>query len=157
MQFHVDDSPIKANLIKDLAFLTSKETGGRLSGSPRAKLAAQYLAKELSALGAKPAGEDGYFSRFDIFAARLKGEVVLRVGERKLRHRIDYGEVSRYSHPDGSKLKGNLIVVKDRDEVAQEDLKSKVVLIQSERHPYSRRQLRKYFLGTSRNSFWNSP
>jgi aminopeptidase YwaD len=120
---------LSKRLLDNLVFLTSKETEGRLSGSKGAKIAANYIAKELSNLGVKPAGEDGYFSYLDIYAARLEGEVSLTVGQKTLQHRIDFGEIPRFSSPNGNKVKGELIVVRDGDELDTTQLKGKVVLI----------------------------
>jgi aminopeptidase YwaD len=117
------------NLIRTIDFLTSKETGGRVSGSEGARLTSAFLAKELADMGVQPAGDQDYFSYFDIYAARLKGEVILQIGERRLRHRIDFGEISRYASPRGNELSGELTVVRDEDEVDPTLLKGKVVLI----------------------------
>jgi aminopeptidase YwaD len=115
-------------MIKDLEYLTGKETKGRLSGTEGARNAATYIAKELYSLGVQPAGEDGYYSYLDIFAARLHGKVEVSIGKRKLKHRIDFGEIPRYSNPTGNSVKGELQVVKDGEEV-EYSLKGKVVLI----------------------------
>jgi len=122
-------STLSNRLSKDIAFLTSRETEGRVSGSVGAKVAANYLANRLSELGAKPAGEDEYFTYLDVVAARLKGEVTLNIGGKKLIHRIDFGEISRYSNPSGNHLRGKLLVVRDGDDVDPDELKGKVVLI----------------------------
>lgn len=116
-------------MLRNITFLTSEKTKGRLSGSTGAKNAAKYLANELSLLGIQPAGEDHYFSYLDIFAARLEGAPKLSIADRELKHRIEFGEISRFSNPSGSKVEGKLIVVRDGEEMKEEDLKGRVVLI----------------------------
>ncbi|MGV3466038.1 MAG: M28 family metallopeptidase [Heyndrickxia sp.] len=122
-------SILSNRLSKDIAFLTARETEGRVSGSIGAKVAANYLANRLAELGAKPAGEDEYFTYLDVVAARLKGEVTLKIGGKKLIHRKDFGEISRYSNSSGNHLSGKLLVVRDGDDVEPDELKGKVVLI----------------------------
>jgi hypothetical protein len=83
----------------------------------------------LSKIGALPAGDDGYFSYLDIFAARLKDKVSIVIGEKCLRHRIDFGEIAKFSNPKGVSLFGELLVVRDGDPTDPDQLKGKVVLI----------------------------
>lgn len=125
----MQSSILSKHLLDDLVFLTSKETEGRLSGSKGAKVAANYIALKLSSIGVKPAGEDGYFEYLDIYAARLNGPVILSVGDKHLRHRIDFGEIPRFSNPNGNSVKGELIIVRDGDKIDPSLLKGKVVLI----------------------------
>ncbi|KQL55140.1 hypothetical protein AN964_17575 [Heyndrickxia shackletonii] len=122
-------SKLSSILSKDIAFLTARETEGRVSGSVGAKVAANYLVNRLAELGAKPAGEDEYYTYLDVFAARLKGEVTLNIGGKKLIHRKDFGEISKYSNPSGNHLRGKLLVVRDGDDMDPDELKGKVVLI----------------------------
>ncbi|MFD1739046.1 M28 family metallopeptidase [Bacillus salitolerans] len=122
-------SPISTQLIHDLKFLTSKETEGRVSGSKGAKMTATYIANVLSNLGILPAGDDGYFSSLNIYAARLNGNVTLKVGEKKLQHRTDFGEISKYSNPTGNSVHGELMIVNDGEEINPSRLKGKVVLV----------------------------
>lgn len=122
-------SIISEQLIKDLLFLTSKETEGRVSGSRGARVTANYLANELASLGMQQVGEVGYFSYLEIHAARLEGPVILSVGTKVLRHRIDFGEISRFSNPKGNNINGELIIVRDGDDIEPPNLKGKVVLI----------------------------
>ncbi|MFS0673447.1 M20/M25/M40 family metallo-hydrolase [Ornithinibacillus sp. 179-J 7C1 HS] len=116
-------------MIKDLEYLAGEETKGRVSGSEGARKAAQYIAGELSSLGISPAGEDEYFSYIDIFAARLHGKVEVSIGGKTLTHRVDFGEVSRFLSQRGNDVEGELLVVRDGDQVDSNLLKNKVVLI----------------------------
>lgn len=115
-------------MIRDLEYLASVETKGRLSGTDGAKNAAIYIANELSRLDINPAGEDGYFSYLDIFAARIHDKVEVLIGDMVLKHRVDFGEVPRYTSPKGNYVKGELLVVRE-DEDIKTSLKGKVVLI----------------------------
>lgn len=117
------------HLFRHIEFLTGEETEGRVSGSKGAKTTADYLAEQLSSLEIKPVGEDGYFSYINIYAARLSGEVVLSVGENKLKHRIDFGEIPNYSNPNGNHVSGPLMTVRDGEEIDSSQLNGKVVLI----------------------------
>jgi hypothetical protein len=62
-------------LKQHVAFLSSDELQGRLTGSDGERRAAQYLARELEAMGALPLpGASGYFHEFD-FNVRTHGTV----------------------------------------------------------------------------------
>jgi aminopeptidase YwaD len=125
----MDTSLISKQIIDDIHFLTSKNSEGRLSGSRGARAAANYIARNLSTIGIQPAGEDEFFTYLDIYAARLKGPVKLSVGDKQLRHRVDFGEIPRFSSPNGNTVKGELIVIRDGDEIDPSQLIGKVVLI----------------------------
>lgn len=116
-------------LAQDLNYLTRAETAGRLSGTRGARLAASYLARELDALGLTPAGDDGYFQRLNVPAARVTGAVKLSIGGVGYRHRVDFAEMTHLSA--GGAVRGDLIVVRDGEPVREEELRGKVVLIPS--------------------------
>jgi hypothetical protein len=59
----------------------------------------------------------------------LNGPVILSVGDKQLRHRVDFGEFPRFSSPNGNTVKGELIVIRDGDEIDPSQLNDKVVLI----------------------------
>ncbi|WP_442599962.1 M28 family metallopeptidase [Neobacillus sp. D3-1R] len=122
-------SLISTQLLNDLMFLTSKETEGRLSGTKGARNAAKYIATNLSNFGVHPAGENGFFTYLDIYAARLNGPIKLSIGGKPLRHRIDFGEIPRFSNLNGNMVSGELIVIRDGDEMVTNQLSGKVVLI----------------------------
>jgi len=54
--------------------LSSKELGGRLTGTPEARIAAQWLADEFARMGLKPAGNNGTW--FQEFTAKAFGDKV---------------------------------------------------------------------------------
>jgi|GEM_PF-1995572 len=114
-------------LMRNLEHLTGPEAAGRLSGTGGARLAADYLARELSALGLAPAGDEGYFQRVEVPAARVTGQVKLSIGGVAYRHRADFAEMTHLS--SGGSVQSDLIVVRDGDPVGEEELRGKVVLI----------------------------
>jgi Iap family predicted aminopeptidase len=120
---------MKDEIMKTIQVLTAQEMGGRLSGTDGAKACATFLAQQLSVLGVEPAGENGYYSYLDIYAARLNGEVSVKVGNLQLKHRLDFGEISRYSNPNGNDVTGELRIVSDEDEIEESELNGKIVLI----------------------------
>jgi hypothetical protein len=67
----------------DIKYLASDRLGGRFTGSEGGKLAAQYLARRLAAVGARP-GVPGWFQPFDI-AADVPGVKDLPEGSRPTR------------------------------------------------------------------------
>lgn len=112
---------------QDMAFLTGPEAAGRLSGTEGARRAAEYLATRLQAAGYRPAGTNGYFQPVEVLAARLTGPARLRVGQRRLRHRMDFGEIPALSA--GGRCTGSLVVVRDGDNIAPTNLAGNTVLI----------------------------
>lgn len=116
-------------LMQDLAFLSSSETQGRLSGTSGARIAADYLANALRNAGVSPAGDDAYSTSVSVSAARLTGAAQLRIGGTELKHRIDFAEWLPFSA--GGSITGKLITVTDDQVVKPEALKGNVVLIPS--------------------------
>ena len=68
-QNEIRDSIINSNDIRaSIEYLASDSLKGRLTGSPEAKMAADYIALAFQNAGAKPvAGNDGYFYKFDFW------------------------------------------------------------------------------------------
>jgi hypothetical protein len=56
----------QTNLMKTVTFLSSKELGGRLSGSEGYNKAASYMANEFSKLGLKPFGDSAYYQKLNV-------------------------------------------------------------------------------------------
>ncbi|MBI4551516.1 MAG: M28 family peptidase [Candidatus Latescibacteria bacterium] len=59
-------------LLYHIRYLASDELGGRLSGTPGADQAAQYIAREFQRYGLRPAGDDGEWRQSFDFVAGLK-------------------------------------------------------------------------------------
>lgn len=114
---------IRANL----KYLCSDELQGRLSGSQGARLAASFLANELQQLGFEASGNDGFFEKVMVPAARLTGPVTLSIGKWNLLHRIEFGETAFYG---GGECEGNLVVLTEETNYPESDLKGKIVLLQ---------------------------
>lgn len=120
---------LNPKLMQDLAFVSSPETEGRLSGTRGARITADYLVSALRNAGFSPAGDDAYLTSVSVPAARLTGAARLRIGGTVLKHRIDYAEWLPLSA--GGSISGKLITVTDDQEVKPEALKGNVVLIPS--------------------------
>jgi aminopeptidase YwaD len=114
-------------ILQDIYFLSSVEFSGRLSGTEGARKAADFLASSLQNAGFSPAGEDGYFSKVDVPASRLLAPAHVTIGGKELRHRIDFAEYAPFS--SGGSVTGELVTIRDGDDVSPEDLDGKVVLI----------------------------
>ncbi len=112
---------------QDLEFLTSPAAAGRLSATPGAAAAADYLARRLEQIGLQPAGADGYLAPVQVAAARLTGPVRLAVGGHRWRHRLDFAEAAAISA--GGTVSGPLLVVEDGPGVDPAALPGSVVLI----------------------------
>ncbi|MFY0543608.1 M28 family metallopeptidase [Brevibacillus sp. H7] len=110
-----------------IAFLGGPEAGGRLSGTESARKAADYLAAFLQQTGYSPAGIDGYLTPVEVSAARLTGPAQLTIGEKRLRHRIDFAEMAPFS--SGGSVTGTLVTIRDGEEIDSDNLAGKVVLI----------------------------
>lgn len=121
-------------ILRDIQFLSSKELEGRLSGTVGAKKAAEYLANELKLAGFISAGENGYFSSVDVQATRLMGPARLKIGEQSLKHRVDFAAWSPLS--SGGRVSGELITVREGDEVQIDHLAGKIVLIPERPHGF---------------------
>jgi hypothetical protein len=117
----------RERIMQDILFLSSPEVGGRLSGTEGAHKAAIFLATSLHEAGYAPAGEHGYFTPVDVPAARLTGPARLKIGAHELRHRIDFAEWAEYS--SGGNVSGQVMTVRDRDDILPEQLTGKIVLI----------------------------
>ncbi|HET8633302.1 MAG TPA: M28 family peptidase, partial [Gemmatimonadales bacterium] len=61
--------PVPAGLVDDIKYLSSDQLGGRLTGTPGADSAAQYLARRFAAVGLQPARSGSWFQEFDISAS----------------------------------------------------------------------------------------
>lgn len=112
-------------LIKHINALCNPKLEGRLAGTDGAAEAAKYLSFQLSSMGVKPMGIKGYLQPVDVPATRLTGPVKLTVGNLRLRHRIDFGEMRLSS---GGEFKGQLVVAYDGQDISEE-LKDRVILI----------------------------
>jgi aminopeptidase YwaD len=116
----------RARFERDIAFLASPALTGRLSGSPGARIAANYLARELAALGLQPMAGHGFLQPVPVPAARLDGQPRLRAGGREFRHRRDFAELAALSG-DG-RAEGPLRVL-DGDSIDSGLLSGSVLLI----------------------------
>jgi aminopeptidase YwaD len=114
---------------KHLEFLTSESAGSRLAGSIGAKKTASYLADELRKIGYFPKGIDDYFTYVEIHNSYLESPANLSVGSRILEHRVEFGEVVKFLSANGGTYEGELFIVNDGEEVDQDVLRGKVVLI----------------------------
>lgn len=114
-------------IVKDLEVLCGPTAGGRLAGTPGARFAADYIARELKAIGLTPIGKIEFMEPVEIHAARLTGPVVFKVGNRKFKHRKEYGEISQFSV--GGNFNGPLVIVRDGDEIKEDILAQAIVLI----------------------------
>lgn len=113
---------------KDAEILASKEMAGRLSGTEGALKSATYLADRLFEMGYSPQpGGRSFFNPINVFASRLVGEAILKAGERKFEHRVDFAEYNRVS--SGGKVTAVLEIVKDGESIDEELLRGKIVLI----------------------------
>jgi hypothetical protein len=79
-----------------IAYLADPARGGRYSGSPGYREAAQYVAEQFKAIGLEPLGDGGtYFQRFSMPIVDLSATPVLtRTGAeaKSWRHRVDFTE-----------------------------------------------------------------
>ncbi len=72
------------DLRRQVSFLASPELEGRLTGSPGARRAADYIAEHLRAAGIQPVSGDDFFQEFEYTAGtRLARGNALRVGEQE--------------------------------------------------------------------------
>ena len=55
-------------------YLASDDLQGRLPGTPGFELATQYVVKQFTAIGLKPAGNDGYLQKFNFSSTRLDND-----------------------------------------------------------------------------------
>ena len=55
-------------------YLASDDLQGRLPGTPGFELATQYVVKQFTAIGLKPAGTDGYLQQFDLSSTKLDND-----------------------------------------------------------------------------------
>ncbi|HEY6008890.1 MAG TPA: M20/M25/M40 family metallo-hydrolase, partial [Geobacteraceae bacterium] len=101
------------------------EYHGRLAGTEGEARAADYLVRELAAMGVGPASGDSYAQPVEIRGTRFTAGAILSVGELKLRHRIDFGESWITS---GGTHEGELLVARDGEDV-DAPLAGKFVLI----------------------------
>jgi hypothetical protein len=69
------------NLMKTVTFLSSKELGGRLSGSEGYNKAASYMANEFSKLGLKPFGDSAYYQKLNVEYNEIYSPVKLNLIE----------------------------------------------------------------------------
>ncbi len=79
-----------------IAYLADPGRGGRYSGSPGYRIAAQYVADQFKAIGLEPLGDGGsYFQRFTMPIVDLSATPVLaRTGgdAKSWKHRVDFTE-----------------------------------------------------------------
>lgn len=113
------------SLEEHIAALTCPWLEGRLAGTPGASMAADYLAGQLRSIGIMPGGTNDYFQPLDVPASRLTGPVTMKIGNWRLRHRIDFGEMRLSS---GGTYSGSLLVVRDGEDIV-ESLENKIILI----------------------------
>lgn len=128
----------------DLSFLCAPEQAGRLSGTIGAKNAALYIADSLKQMGFQPIGGEGYFEKVHVPAARLVSKASLKIGKWNLLHRIEYGEITTYG---GGKAEGELLVVKNNQDLNEEELKGKIVLIPLKTDDFNLNETVKYAKG----------
>ncbi|MBA4312868.1 MAG: hypothetical protein C0417_09585 [Chlorobiaceae bacterium] len=69
------------NLMKTVTFLSSKELGGRLSGSEGYNKAASYMASEFSKLKLKPFGDSAYYQKLNVEYNEIYSPVKLNLIE----------------------------------------------------------------------------
>jgi Iap family predicted aminopeptidase len=114
-----------AQFAADLAELCSPLLAGRLSGTPGARLAADYLAGRMLALGLH--SDDGDFRQpVSVPATRLLAAPRLQVGGRMLQHRREFAEIAPLS--TAGRVRAPLRVVDQRPlDVAE--LAGRVLLI----------------------------
>ncbi|HZW38644.1 MAG TPA: M28 family peptidase [Ignavibacteriaceae bacterium] len=81
-----NDPEITAKEIKEhIKYLASDEMKGRYTGSPEAKLAAEYLAKEYKSYGLKPLFKDDFFQYYNFISSLSLGENSLEIDLNKAR------------------------------------------------------------------------
>lgn len=115
----------EANLEEHIRVLSHPLFEGRLAGMSGAAKAADYLATQLFNIGALPLGANRYLQPLDVPATRITGPVTLKIGNWRLRHRIDFGEMRLSS---GGAYSGKLLVMRDGEDI-EESLESKIILI----------------------------
>ncbi|MCC6561364.1 MAG: M20/M25/M40 family metallo-hydrolase [Xanthomonadales bacterium] len=84
-------------LRRDIARLAAADLAGRLAGSTGARAAADWLQRELAAIGLQPAGSRGFKQPLSVPTTRLLGPARLIIGGRALQHRRDFAELSTHS------------------------------------------------------------
>jgi Iap family predicted aminopeptidase len=114
-------------LLHDLAFLAGTQAAGRLSGTPGAYKSAVYLSAELKAAGLQPVDGNNYFQTVNVPAPRLFGTPKLVIGEKTCIHRKDFSEIPTLAA--GGYYSGRLLVVREDDQLLQEDFARRIVLI----------------------------
>jgi len=67
-------TPAQQRLSHDVYYLASDALEGRYSGSPGARVAAEFIAGRFRDLGLKPQGEDGFMQHFSFIAGVKPGE-----------------------------------------------------------------------------------
>ena len=77
---------VPPGLIPDVQYLSSDQLRGRLTGTPGADSAAEYLARRFAAVGLQP-GRDGWFQDFDV-SATAPGAATTVPGQRHARNVI---------------------------------------------------------------------
>ena len=123
----IDIMNLISQLEKDITFLTSPITAGRLSGTKGAFKAAQYLANELASAGYHHAQDNSFMQELTVPVTYLTGAPRLQIGDEVFQHRKDYGEISSMS--TGGKFTGPLWVVRAGESHTVDDLRGKIVLI----------------------------
>ncbi|MGE5677336.1 MAG: hypothetical protein ACM3ZR_04690, partial [Pseudomonadota bacterium] len=116
---------LEEKLREHIEALCDPKLEGRLAGTLGASKAADYLVSQLKTIGIMPLGTDSYFQSLNIPATRLAGPVTLKIGNWRLRHRIDFGEMRLSS---GGTYSGKLLVMRD-GECIEESLENKIILI----------------------------
>lgn len=81
-------------LRRDIARMAAADLAGRLSGTAGARAAADWLLRDLAAIGLQPAGIRGFGQPLMVPATRLSGPARLVIGGRALQHRRDFAEIS---------------------------------------------------------------
>ncbi|EST53802.1 hypothetical protein T458_14780 [Brevibacillus panacihumi W25] len=120
-------APLTERILQDIYMLSSVDFSGRLSGTDGARKAAVFLASSLNRAGFSPAGEYEFFTNVDVPASRLVSPARLVIVGNELLHRIDFAEYAPFS--SGGFVTGDLLTIRDGDDVLPEDLAGKVVLI----------------------------
>lgn len=117
-------------LMHDLAFLTSPAVMGRLSGTEGARQVAVYLSAQLESMGFQ-----SFLQPVDVPAARLIGAPRLKVANQVTTYRLDFAEISSLSA--GGSVSGQLLVVREDDQLLPESLKGRVVLMPERPHGFN--------------------
>src|SRR5262245_27538644 len=65
------DSIRADDLRQKLTYISSEKFKGRGNGTPELNAAAEYIAEVFEKNGLRPAGDNGYYQRFEVYSASL--------------------------------------------------------------------------------------